>query len=56
MARISGVDIPNNKHVEISLTYIYGIGRPTAQKILAAVGIDGEKRVKEITVGGRSEE
>ena len=49
MARISGVDIPNNKHVEISLTYIYGIGRPTAQKILAAVGIDGEKRVKDLT-------
>ena len=47
--RISGVDIPNNKHVEISLTYIYGIGRPTAQKILAAVGIDGEKRVKDLT-------
>ena len=49
MARISGVGIPNNKHVEISLTYIYGIGRPTAQKILAAVGIDGEKRVKDLT-------
>ena len=49
MARISGVDIPNNKHVEISLTYIYGIGRPTAQKILAAVGIEGEKRVKDLT-------
>ena len=49
MARISGVDIPRDKHVEISLTYIYGIGRPTAQKILAAVGIDGEKRVKDLT-------
>ena len=49
MARISGVDIPNNKHVEISLTYIYGIGRPTAQKILAAVGIDGDRRVKDLT-------
>ena len=49
MARISGVDIPNNKHVEISLTYIYGIGRPTAQKILAAVGIDKDKRVKDLT-------
>lgn len=49
MARISGVDIPNNKHVVISLTYIYGIGKPTAQKILAAVGIDEEKRVKDLT-------
>ena len=49
MARIKGVDIPNDKQVSISLTYIYGIGRPTAQKILAAVGIDGEKRVKDLT-------
>ena len=49
MARISGVDIPRDKRVVISLTYIYGIGRPTAQKILAAVGIDGEKRVKDLT-------
>ena len=49
MARISGVDIPNNKHVVISLTYIYGIGKPTAQKILAAVGIEEDKRVKDLT-------
>ena len=44
MARISGVDIPRDKHVEISLTYIYGIGRPTAQKILADAGVEPAKR------------
>ncbi len=49
MARISGVDIPNDKHVVISLTYIYGIGRPTAQKILSDAGVDPEKRVKNLT-------
>ena len=49
MARISGVDIPRDKHVEISLTYIYGIGRPTAQKILADAGIEPTKRVKDLT-------
>ena len=49
MARISGVDIPSNKCVGISLTYIYGIGRPTAKKILAACNIDENKRVKDLT-------
>ncbi len=49
MARISGVDIPRDKHVEISLTYIYGIGLPTSQKILADAGVDGTKRVKDLT-------
>jgi small subunit ribosomal protein S13 len=49
MARISGVDIPRDKHVEISLTYIYGIGRPTAKEILANAGVPGEKRVKDLT-------
>ncbi|HOL21676.1 MAG TPA: 30S ribosomal protein S13 [bacterium] len=48
MARILGVEIPDNKKVEISLTYIYGIGRATAKKILASTGIDGNKRVKEL--------
>jgi len=48
MARILGVEIPDNKKVEISLTYIYGIGRTTAKKILASTGIDGNKRVKEL--------
>ncbi len=49
MARIEGVDIPRNKRVEISLTYIYGIGRTTSQKILAATGVDPSIRVKDLT-------
>ena len=49
MARISGVDIPRDKRVVISLTYIFGIGKPTAQKILANVGIDENRRVKDLT-------
>ncbi|MCX8082582.1 MAG: 30S ribosomal protein S13 [bacterium] len=48
MARILGVEIPDNKKVEISLTYIYGIGRTTAKKILTSTGIDGNKKVKEL--------
>lgn len=49
MARIVGVDIPNNKRVVISLQYIYGIGESTAKKILAAVAIDENIRVKDLT-------
>ncbi|MGM9873416.1 MAG: 30S ribosomal protein S13 [Bacilli bacterium] len=49
MARIVGVDIPNDKPVGISLTYIYGIGRPTAVKILAAAKVDASLRVKDLT-------
>ena len=49
MARISGVDLPKDKRVEIGLTYIYGIGRPTADKILAATGINPDTRVKDLT-------
>ena len=49
MARISGVDIPNNKRVVISLTYIYGIGRTTAEAILNAAKVDENKRVKDLT-------
>jgi small subunit ribosomal protein S13 len=48
MARISGVDIPRDKRVVISLTYIYGIGKTTSQKILAATGIDENRRVKNL--------
>ena len=44
MARIAGVDLPREKRVEIGLTYIYGIGRPTADKILAETGIDPDIR------------
>jgi len=47
MARIAGVDIPNNKRGEIALTYIYGIGRSTAQKILSESGIDWNKKSNE---------
>ena len=49
MARIAGVDIPNNKRVEIALTYIYGIGRTTSKKILEAAKVDGGIRVKNLT-------
>ena len=49
MARIAGIDIPRNKRVEISLTYIYGIGLPTSQKLLEAAGIDKNIRVKDLT-------
>ena len=49
MARISGVDIPNQKRVEIALTYIYGIGLTSSQKILAQTGIDPDKRAKDLT-------
>ena len=45
MARIAGVDIPDNKRGEIALTYIYGIGRSTAQKILTEAGVDWNKKV-----------
>ncbi len=47
MARIAGVDIPQNKRGEIGLTYIYGIGRSTAQKILTEAGIDWNKKVQD---------
>ena len=49
MARISGVDLPREKRVEIGLTYIYGIGRKTASDILAATGVDPDVRVKDLT-------
>ena len=49
MARISGIDLPRDKRVEIALTYIYGIGLPTSQKILARAGLSPNLRVKELT-------
>ena len=49
MARIAGVDIPNNKRVEIALTYIYGIGRKSENDILAATGINPDTRAKDLT-------
>ena len=49
MARIAGVDIPRNKRVEISLTYIFGIGKSTSNKILEKAGVDKDTRVKDLT-------
>ena len=49
MARISGVDLPREKRIEIGLTYIYGIGRARATKILAETGVDTSTRVKDLT-------
>ena len=49
MARIAGVDLPKNKRLEVALTYIYGIGRSTAQKILDKAGIDWNKKTDELT-------
>ena len=49
MARIAGINIPLNKRVEIGLTYIYGIGRPTSNDILAAIGIEPDRKVRDLT-------
>lgn len=49
MARIAGIDLPKNKRSVIGLTYIYGIGRTTASKILAQVGISEDKRINDLT-------
>ena len=49
MARIAGVDIPNQKRIEVALTYIYGIGLTSAKKILAATGINPDTRAKDLT-------
>lgn len=47
MARINGVDLPRNKQGEVALTYIYGVGRSTAQKVLDRAGVDRDKKVEE---------
>ena len=49
MARIAGIDLPKDKRIEIGLTYIFGIGRTSANKILAATGINPDTRVKDLT-------
>ena len=49
MARIAGVDLPNEKRIEAGLTYIYGIGKPTAQAILEKAGVNPDTRVKDLT-------
>ena len=49
MARIAGIDLPKNKRIEIGLTYIYGIGRKSAQEILKAANVNPDTRVKDLT-------
>ncbi len=49
MARISGIDLPRDKRIEIALTYIFGVGLPTSQKILAATGVNPDVRVKNLS-------
>ena len=49
MARIAGIDLPNEKRVEAALTYIFGIGFPTARRILSATGVDPSRRVKDLS-------
>jgi len=49
MARIAGVDLPRDKRIEIGLTYIYGVGLKTSQKILAKAGVNPDTRVKDLT-------
>jgi small subunit ribosomal protein S13 len=49
MARIAGINVPDNKHAGISLTYIYGIGRTTAQKLCKAAGVDPAMRIQDLT-------
>ena len=49
MPRIAGVDVPNEKRIDVALQYIHGIGRPTALRLLAAVGVDPAKRAKVLT-------
>ena len=49
MARIAGIDLPKNKRIEIALTYIYGIGRPTALKVLSLAGIRGDIKSDDLT-------
>src|SRR3954467_5445136 len=49
MARIAGVDLPRQKHIDIALTYIYGIGNPRAKKILVAANVDAMRKVQDLT-------
>ena len=51
MARIAGVDLPREKRVEVGLTYVYGIGHPTARKILAETGVDPDTKVRDLAEG-----
>jgi small subunit ribosomal protein S13 len=55
MARVAGVDLPREKRVEVGLTYVYGIGRSTARKILKETGIDPNTKVRDLTEGEAGE-
>ncbi|HZC18418.1 MAG TPA: 30S ribosomal protein S13 [Rubrobacteraceae bacterium] len=55
MARVAGVDLPRDKRVEVGLTYVYGIGRSTARKILKETGIDPNTKVRDLTEGEAGE-
>lgn len=49
MARIEGVDLPRDKRIEVALTYIYGVGRPTSRRVLAQTGVNPDTRVRDLT-------
>ena len=49
MARIAGVNLPNQKRLEIGLTYIYGIGKPSAQKVAATLGLNPDTKIRDLT-------
>jgi small subunit ribosomal protein S13 len=49
MARIAGINIPDQKHTGIALTYIYGIGRPTAKRICAAAGVADDRKIRDLS-------
>ena len=49
MARIAGIDIPKEKHIVISLTYLYGVGKPSAQKLLKSLNIEEARKTKDLT-------
>src|ERR687896_213487 len=51
MARIAGVDLPREKRIEVGLTYVYGVGRSTARKILAETGVDPDTKVRDLAEG-----
>jgi small subunit ribosomal protein S13 len=51
MARIAGVDLPREKRIEVGLTYVYGVGRSTARKILAEIGVDPNTKVRDLAEG-----
>ena len=51
MARVAGVDLPREKRIEVGLTYVYGVGRSTARKVLAGTGVDPDTKVRDLAEG-----